>query len=66
MFTGESPWKRGENTTEMMVFDRISRRKIEFPKNMPLEAVDLIDKLLQLNPTERLGAGEKGTSNDYE
>jgi len=28
---------------------------------MPLEVVDLVDKLLSLNPFERLGAGEPGS-----
>ena len=31
-----------------------------------MEAVSLIDKLLQLNPLERLGAGAKGSSLDFE
>ena len=28
--------------------------------------VDIINKLLQLDPRHRLGAGENGTDNDYE
>ena len=32
---------------------------------MPLEAVDLTDRLLSLNPYERLGAGPPGSDNDY-
>ena len=33
---------------------------------MPHEAVDLIDKLLALNPLERLGYGPKGSGIDFE
>ena len=33
---------------------------------MPVEVVDLVDKLLSLNPFERLGAGEEGSDYDYE
>ena len=33
---------------------------------MPIEAVDLVDNLLKLNPFERLGAGEDGSEYDYE
>lgn len=32
---------------------------------MPLEVVDLVDKLLQLNPLERLGSGPSGSKFDY-
>lgn len=44
----------------------ISERKLVFPKYLPIEAIDLIDKLMQLTPFERLGAGEPGSENDYE
>ncbi len=30
------------------------------------EAKDLIDRLLQLEPSQRLGAGDKGAKNDYD
>lgn len=33
---------------------------------MPVEVVDLVDRLLNLNPYERLGAGEEGQPNDFE
>jgi 3-phosphoinositide dependent protein kinase-1 len=33
---------------------------------MPEEAVDLVDKLLQLNPLERLGGGPPGSKLDFE
>ena len=44
----------------------ITERKIEFPNYLTLDAVDLIDRLMQLNPYERLGAGVSGTANDYD
>lgn len=37
-----------------------------FPNYLSLESVDIIDKLLQLDPKKRLGAGEPGSDNDYE
>ena len=32
---------------------------------MPVEVVDLIDRLLCINPFERLGAGPIGSDNDF-
>ena len=45
----------------------ILERKLKFPLELDIcpEAKDLIDKLLQLEPTNRLGAGSKGSDNDY-
>jgi hypothetical protein len=33
---------------------------------MPVEAVNLIDRLMTLNPLQRLGYGAKGSDNDYD
>ena len=33
---------------------------------MPVEAQDLIDRLMQLDPFQRLGAGPPGSDNQYE
>ena len=33
---------------------------------MTLDSVDIIDKLMQLDPKMRLGAGPPGSENDYE
>jgi len=35
-----------------------------FPDYMSTDAIDLIDKLLQLKPENRLGCGSPGASND--
>lgn len=39
---------------------------MQFPNDLEPEAVDIIDALLHLDPTERLGAGPPGSWNDYE
>ena len=41
---------------------------MSFPPDSSLsdEAKDLIDKLLQVNPIKRLGAGRPGTPNDLQ
>lgn len=36
-----------------------------FPSYLEAEAKDLIDKMLDLNPLNRLGAGLKGSDNDF-
>lgn len=46
--------------SDYLIFQKIKNRELEFPSNIPDEGMDLIDKLLQVNPTERLGTGEKG------
>jgi hypothetical protein len=33
---------------------------------MSLEALDLVEKLMQLNPLKRLGAGPKGSDIDFQ
>jgi hypothetical protein len=35
-----------------------------FPDYMSTDAIDLIDKLLQLKPENRLGCGSQGAPND--
>lgn len=48
------------------VFQKITDRQIVIPNELEPEIVDLIDRLLQLNPNDRLGAGPNGSNNDYE
>jgi len=47
------------------VFQKITDRQIVIPNDLEPEIVDLIDKLLQLNPEDRLGAGPPGSKNSY-
>ena len=61
--TGDVPFKA---TYDYQVFQMITERRLVFPKYLPVDAVDLIDKLMQLNPALRLGAGEPGSETDYE
>ncbi len=63
MLTGDVPFKANY---DYQVFQMITDRKVDFPNYLTEDAVDLIDKLMQLNPYERLGAGALGTPNDYE
>ena len=42
------------------MYQLIKTRKIKFPLDMPLDAIDLIDKIMQLNPLDRLGFGPGG------
>jgi hypothetical protein len=37
-----------------------------FPYGLDPEAVDIIDRLLHLEPSERLGVGVEGSENDFE
>lgn len=59
--TGNPPFT-GKNKFE--VEDKITNVEFEFPKGFNKDAKDLVCKLLKLDPTVRLGAGELGSSND--
>ena len=54
LVAGEVPWKGNK---DFVIFQQILECQIKFPNNMPDDAVDIIYKLLQLNPLERLGCG---------
>jgi serine/threonine protein kinase len=54
MFAGFSPFK---DKTEYLVFRKILELKFTFPDTFPKEAKDLINSLLVINPTKRLGSG---------
>jgi serine/threonine protein kinase len=45
--TGKPPFN---TKSANQIFQLIQERNIEFPKTMPVEAQDLIDKLMQLDP----------------
>lgn len=63
MYTGKVPFPGNNITT---VFPLIRARKIDWPLDFKLDpnCKDLIEKLLQLDPLDRLGA--KGTDHDIE
>lgn len=59
MATGSVPFTGTQNYT---VFPKINNREIEWPKQMEIEPTcrDLIDKLIVLDPLQRLGAEATG------
>ena len=56
--TGNPPF---QGQSEAVVFDQILEWKINFPSDMKEDCKDLILKLLQRDPRDRLGAGEKNS-----
>lgn len=60
MLSGRLPFaiKRG-----MKLSTRIYERGVEFPPNLTNEAIDLIKKLLIVDPQKRLGQGPDGSKN---
>lgn len=60
MITGRPPFKA---TNEYLTFQLIMKLEYTFPKNFPPVARDLIEKLLVLDPGDRLGSGENGIEN---
>jgi serine/threonine protein kinase len=61
--TGHSPFVC-KNIFE--VEDKILNAEIEFPSKFNKQAKDLIQRLLQIIPSKRLGAGLPGSGNDLE
>ncbi|XAR72168.1 Non-specific serine/threonine protein kinase [Bertholletia excelsa] len=57
MLSGQSPFK---DASEWLIFQRIIARDIRFPNYFSEEARDLIDQLLDMNPSRRPGAGPGG------
>ncbi|KAF1880184.1 hypothetical protein Lal_00022313 [Lupinus albus] len=57
MLSGTSPFK---DASEWLIFQRIIARDIRFPDYLSDEARDLIDRLLDTDPSRRLGAGAGG------
>jgi 3-phosphoinositide dependent protein kinase-1 len=51
--------------SQMEVFKKIECRELEFPYGLGSEAIDIIDRLLHLDPDERLGAGLPGSENSF-
>ena len=65
MHVGKVPF---EDKSETGTFDKILNRQLEFPAEVNLTDAtkDVVDRLLQVNPKRRLGAGRPGSSNDME
>ncbi|XWS08066.1 hypothetical protein CRYUN_Cryun41cG0046300 [Craigia yunnanensis] len=57
MLSGTSPFK---DASEWLIFQRIIARDIRFPNYFSEEARDLIDHLLDIDPSRRPGAGPDG------
>ncbi|XP_043724496.1 3-phosphoinositide-dependent protein kinase 2-like isoform X1 [Telopea speciosissima] len=57
MLSGTSPFK---DASEWLIFQRIIARDIRFPDYFSVEAKDLIDRLMDINPSKRPGAGSDG------
>ncbi|XP_073020009.1 3-phosphoinositide-dependent protein kinase 2-like isoform X1 [Primulina eburnea] len=57
MLSGASPFK---DASEWLIFRRIIARDIRFPNYISAEARDLIDQLLDVDPSKRPGAGPNG------
>ncbi|KAJ6230309.1 3-phosphoinositide-dependent protein kinase 1-related [Anaeramoeba flamelloides] len=53
MFYGKPPFR---SSNEFKVFQKVLKREFRFPKKFPEQARDLVDKLLVINPEERIGA----------
>ncbi|XP_020595599.1 3-phosphoinositide-dependent protein kinase 1-like [Phalaenopsis equestris] len=57
MLAGSSPFK---DASEWLIFQRIMARDLKFPDYFSDEARDLINKLLDIEPMKRIGAGPEG------
>eukprot|EP00818_Percolomonas_sp_WS_P002271 CAMPEP_0117450900 /NCGR_PEP_ID=MMETSP0759-20121206/8718_1 /TAXON_ID=63605 /ORGANISM="Percolomonas cosmopolitus, Strain WS" /LENGTH=516 /DNA_ID=CAMNT_0005243459 /DNA_START=471 /DNA_END=2021 /DNA_ORIENTATION=+ len=55
--TGRHPFKA---ESEYLIFQKILQKDMQYPDTIPPIAKDLIDKLLQLKPEQRLGFGANG------
>eukprot|EP00347_Sterkiella_histriomuscorum_P012122 403369810 len=62
MISGRSPFKAHN---QIQTFHNISTANYTFTDEFSPEARDLITKLLQKDPTKRLGTGEPGSDTDY-
>ncbi|VFQ96478.1 unnamed protein product [Cuscuta campestris] len=57
MLAGTSPFK---DSSEWLIFQRIIARDVRFPNFFSAEARDLVDQLLDMDPSRRPGAGRDG------
>lgn len=63
MATGDVPFK---GKTDFQTFDIIMKREFKWPEGLDEDCKDLINKLLQVEPMKRLGAGRPDSGNSYE
>ena len=61
MITGDVPFRAA---ADYQTFQLILERKMTFPDYIEPAAKDLIDKMLQLKPQNRIGCGANGAVND--
>ena len=63
MHVGEVPFL---SQSETATFQKILSLDFTWPEDIEvsIEAKDLVERLLKLNPRDRLGAGEPGSPND--
>lgn len=57
MLSGRSPFKAA---TDYLIFEKIKSLDYSFPENFPADAKDLVQRLLVLDPNERLGSAATG------
>ncbi|CAH2039692.1 unnamed protein product, partial [Iphiclides podalirius] len=57
MISGLPPFRA---STEFLTFQKILKMDYEFPEGFPADAKDLVEKLLVLDHTKRLGADDEG------
>ncbi|KAL0822614.1 hypothetical protein ABMA28_004652 [Loxostege sticticalis] len=57
MISGLPPFRAA---TEFLTFQKILKMDYEFPEGFPADAKDLVEKLLVLDHTKRIGANDKG------
>lgn len=57
MISGLPPFRA---STEFLTFQKILKMEYEFPEGFPADAKDLVEKLLVLDHTKRLGSNDKG------
>ena len=64
MHTGRYPFS---SPIESSLFQQILSLDFSWPDDVyvPHEAKDLVERLLKLNPNERIGGGKPGTPNDF-
>ncbi|KAJ0178349.1 hypothetical protein K1T71_006172 [Dendrolimus kikuchii] len=61
MISGLPPFRAA---TEFLTFQKILKMDYEFPEGFPADAKDLVEKLLVLDHSKRIGADDKGTTYD--